>query len=298
MARANNEDLMLLYSLPAFIKGDTDAFLSGLARSQQLIKKVRARYHLHILRSLIIRRIKQKGALDLTGACRIVLRDWSTGRFKWYTTPPPSSEVKAVSKKASVALAGFYAADDDILSTLQPRKDLRKSGGLVKFLPGQADPRKVAVDEPYHKPEAQEDGSDEDADEDVVMGDVEDAADDDDGDEDIEEDEEEEEDEEDDEPPPQPIVNRKQKRKLTVEAAALPPSKKVAFAQEPKDTKKSRSLGSQKPKVEKRASLKPKAPEARAKKTQKGANVPKTAQPKSSSQGDGADDAYDFGKFF
>lgn len=229
-----------------------------------------------------------------------MLRDWSTGRFKWYTTPPTPREVKAVSKKLS-AFAGFYAADEDILTTLQSRKDLRKSGGLVKFASGQADLRKVAVDEPYHKPEDKENDSDEDADEDVVMGDEpEDAVDDEDSDEDIEEDEdaEEEEDEEDDEPPPAPIVNRKQKRKLAVEAGALPPSKKVAFAQEPKDTKQARSLGSQKPKAEKKSSLKAKAPEPKAKKTSKGANVPKAAQSKSSSQGDGADDAYDFGKFF
>lgn len=60
VSRANNEDLMLLYSLPAFTKGDTDAFLSGLARSQQLIKKVRARYDLHTLRSLIVLSINRK----------------------------------------------------------------------------------------------------------------------------------------------------------------------------------------------------------------------------------------------
>lgn len=39
-ARCNNEDLMLLYSLPAFSKGDCDAFLAGVARSNQLVKKV------------------------------------------------------------------------------------------------------------------------------------------------------------------------------------------------------------------------------------------------------------------
>ncbi len=31
---------MLHYSLPAFSKGDVDAFLPGLARSHQLVKKV------------------------------------------------------------------------------------------------------------------------------------------------------------------------------------------------------------------------------------------------------------------
>ena len=41
VSRANAEDLMLLYSLPAFTNGDVSAFLSGVARSNQLVKKVR-----------------------------------------------------------------------------------------------------------------------------------------------------------------------------------------------------------------------------------------------------------------
>ena len=40
VSRANTEDLMLLYSLPAFPQGDCAAFLSGVARAQQLVKKV------------------------------------------------------------------------------------------------------------------------------------------------------------------------------------------------------------------------------------------------------------------
>jgi hypothetical protein len=41
VSRADTEDLMLFYNLPAFSKGDTDAFLSGLARSNGMVKKVR-----------------------------------------------------------------------------------------------------------------------------------------------------------------------------------------------------------------------------------------------------------------
>ena len=40
VSRANNEDLMLLYSLPAFPQGDSAAFLSGVARVKQLVKRV------------------------------------------------------------------------------------------------------------------------------------------------------------------------------------------------------------------------------------------------------------------
>ncbi len=40
VSRAETEDLMVCYSLPAFAKGDVDAFLMGVARAQGLIKKV------------------------------------------------------------------------------------------------------------------------------------------------------------------------------------------------------------------------------------------------------------------
>ena len=40
VSRAETEDLMVFYGLPAFAKGDVDAFLMGVARAQGLIKKV------------------------------------------------------------------------------------------------------------------------------------------------------------------------------------------------------------------------------------------------------------------
>jgi nuclear GTP-binding protein len=40
VSRAETEDLMVFYSLPAFAKGDVDAFLVGVARAHGLIKKV------------------------------------------------------------------------------------------------------------------------------------------------------------------------------------------------------------------------------------------------------------------
>ena len=41
VSRADTEDLMLFYNLPAFSKDDTNAFLSCIARSNGLVKKVR-----------------------------------------------------------------------------------------------------------------------------------------------------------------------------------------------------------------------------------------------------------------
>lgn len=40
VSRANTQDLMLGYSLPAFSKGDPTSFLAGMARASGLIKKV------------------------------------------------------------------------------------------------------------------------------------------------------------------------------------------------------------------------------------------------------------------
>lgn len=38
--RSNHQDLMLAYNIPFFEKGDLEAFLTGLARAQQRIRKV------------------------------------------------------------------------------------------------------------------------------------------------------------------------------------------------------------------------------------------------------------------
>ncbi|KAH6896389.1 GTP-binding protein [Coprinopsis sp. MPI-PUGE-AT-0042] len=209
--RCNHEDLMLLYNLPAFSKGDQTAFLSGVARSQQLVKK--------------------KGALDLANAARNVLRDWSTGKLARYAVPPTAAP--ATKESEQEWLRNLYADDEPILSSLTPRKELRKSGGLVRLSTGSVDSRRIdlsetwaALEESDSEDEGEEfggvgmdfdgDGSEEDEDE------LED-------DEDLEEDsdlEELGEEEEEEEAPP---VVSKGKRKAQPQAVARP-IKKVAFA--------------------------------------------------------------------
>lgn len=51
VTRANREDLMLFYNLPAFADKDANAFLAGVARTHDLIKKVRAPL-IHMLRDV------------------------------------------------------------------------------------------------------------------------------------------------------------------------------------------------------------------------------------------------------
>lgn len=144
VSRADTQDLMLGYSLPAFSKGDPASFLAGMARASGLIKK--------------------RGVLDHAGAARIVLRDWSIGKFARYTMPPGSSTTTSSSTN-----------DDGILATLKSRKELRKAEDvkLVRLQPGEAEKREVLLDDVWAADEEvsedevdEEDVGDEDGDED------------------------------------------------------------------------------------------------------------------------------------
>ncbi|KAI9063457.1 P-loop containing nucleoside triphosphate hydrolase protein [Trametes sanguinea] len=221
VSRANREDLMLMYNLPIFTEGDANAFLAGVARANGFIKK--------------------KGDPDLTGAAKIVLRDWSSGKFARFTLPStsPSSDSAAPSDSA---LSSVYSHDQDVLSKLTTRKELRKAGGLVKLRPGAIDSRRTLLEEPYFV-DSEDEGVEGDEEEGAALDDSDD--DELDEEEDVDsyasdEDEEDEdgEDEEDDDPSP---PSGKRKRAATKTAAPSRPAKKVAFAAEPKGTKQARS---------------------------------------------------------
>ncbi|KAG2053442.1 P-loop containing nucleoside triphosphate hydrolase protein [Suillus hirtellus] len=117
VSRADTQDLMLAYSLPAFSKGDPTSFLAGMARASGLIKK--------------------RGVLDHAGAARIVLRDWSIGKFARYTMPPGSPTTSS------------SANNEGILAILKSRKELRKAEDvkLVRLQPGEAEKREVLLDD-------------------------------------------------------------------------------------------------------------------------------------------------------
>lgn len=119
VSRADTQNLMLGYSLPAFSKGDPTSFLAGMARASGLIKK--------------------RGVLDHAGAARIVLRDWSIGKLARYTMPPRSSTTPA------------SANNEEILAMLKSRKELRKAEDviLVQLQPGEAEKREVLLDDAW-----------------------------------------------------------------------------------------------------------------------------------------------------
>jgi nuclear GTP-binding protein len=206
-----------------------------------------------------------------------VLRDWSTGKFPRYTTPQVSSSTTIVS---DTQLASIYAKDGSILSSLKSRKEMRTSGGLLKFTSGEVESRTVAIEEPWKC----EDG-DESSDDDV-------------------ENEWEDVDEKEGQAilPPSPD-ERKRKR---VTEGPLPSSKKVTFAPRPEASKQARVDASrkirEKPTTRALGKMKLVGPgtqpvtkqpkEMGKKKPGKVANV--AAKPKLGK----TDDAYDFSKFF
>ena len=204
----------------------------------------------------------------MAAAARIVLRDWSIGKFDRYTTPPtpviktatapPESSITAKLGDPCDNLTQFYANDEAILSTIKTRKEKRKQGGIVKFAYGSIDPRKVAVEEPWNGLEQNgieesDDDDDDGVDEgmDVEGEEEEEEEEENEGHEEKENEDEENEDEEEDEKESDaetedsqeddedadqddeigiPRLSHKQKRKRGPERSIpSPPAKKVAF---------------------------------------------------------------------
>ncbi|KIP09819.1 hypothetical protein PHLGIDRAFT_11671 [Phlebiopsis gigantea 11061_1 CR5-6] len=275
VARASREDLMLFYNLPAFAEKDTNAFLSALARANGLVKK--------------------GGVLDIVGASRILLRDWSTGKFPRFTLPPPGS-----STLADTSLTDVYATDEKTLATLPTRKERRKADGVVKLSASPAETRTLALEVPWTAEEAKSDGEEEGEEDEGVEGSDQEDVDGDDKDEGEEEySEGEEDDEEEAVPPPG-------KRKRSAKAAPPSrPAKKVAFASESKSSKQARSIAGARrslttPSV-KNANPQPAKSQLKTRDA-KTAPVKKVANAAPSKKSNPAeipgDEAYDFKKFF
>ncbi|GJE84787.1 nuclear GTP-binding protein [Phanerochaete sordida] len=272
--RASRDDVMLFYNLPAFTEKDSSALLSALARANGLVKK--------------------GGVLDLVGAARILLRDWSTGRFPRFTLPGPSD----ASTSENSEFASVYATDEKILSALPTRKERRKATGVVKLAPSPLEARKIALEVPWV---GEDDSEGSDADEiEGVEGDES---------EDLEEDEEDEEDDEDvasdeEEEEVEEPVQPAGKRKRAVQSSALArPAKKVAFAPEPKNAKQARSAAGTKSKPAAQKPTKAATPakssiKSRPAAAPKVANSKKASAPSLAGKAANGEEAYDFKKFF
>ena len=177
--------------------------------------------------------------MDLTGAARIVLRDWSVGKLAHFTLPSPKSPAAPADPSTSERdpiLAQLYENDEALLAGIPTRKEKRKEGGLVKLTASKsADERPAAVEQEWAGLQNAADSASDDDDEQPEDDDAEGMDVDSEEEEDEEESEgkerdsgeEEAESDEEQKAPPPPLSN-KQKRKRVVEPER--PSKKVAFA--------------------------------------------------------------------
>ncbi len=231
-----------------------------------------------------------------------MLRDWSTGKFPRYATPSPTSLATPVDP----TLSELYIKDEETLSKLPTRKELRKSSGVVKLTPSEVDDRRIALEVTWASADDDEsegdgaEGSEEELEE--SGGDEE---------EDEDEDEEEEDGDEDDEEEEITLPVGKRKRGIAKSSEPIRPAKKVAFSVEPQNTKQARAAAGArgsalaaarkakaglKASAAKDKSATPKSSlKAAAPKKVANAASSKKAVPVASSVGE---EAYDFKKFF
>jgi nuclear GTP-binding protein len=235
--------------------------------------------------------------LDHTGAARIVLRDWSTGKFPRYSMPP-SVEAQSASV-LNPTYAELYVRDEAILAELKTRKDMRKGHGLVRLTPNKIETREVSFNAPWIRVHNNDESEGEDSlqdeeggvDSDETDGDEDLAAED--GTENSEDDKSLDEEETTALPP-------SGKRKRSHQASVpVPPSKKVTFAV---STKSQRTQPSTAPAIPAKSAIK-KAPKPSVKAKLSALKHSKTptaiSVTKKGRKGTGAEsEAYDFGKFF
>lgn len=263
--------------------------------------------------------VKKRGEPDLTGAARLVLRDWSTGKVPWYTMPP-----REEGDAAATPLTGILTtADEAILGTLRTRKEMRKAEGLVLLSSGNVDEREVILDEKWWGMNDEPLGEDEEEEWAGVGEDTREVEQEGDGEDDDEESDgddaeggQEEEDEvvesegseaeggagsDQDLWPPRSSLK---KRKRASSSAALTPStkKKLTFAPDPPESKKARRAASRgKPAA---AATNGKVNSSAAAHTTKNGrkvnvkNVPKAKGKAAAAVAKDGEETYDFGKFF
>ena len=126
MKRANEEDLMLYFKLPAFASGDFDGFLKAFAN--------------------VSGRIKKRGVVDLVGATRHLIQSYVKSDLPYYTLAPPSDEVNKKDNKGSKKRKSINTLPNNVNSSIEndieslpDRKSLRKARGEVRFVAAPSD---------------------------------------------------------------------------------------------------------------------------------------------------------------
>jgi len=294
--RANVEDLMLFYNLPAFQAGDSTAFLTSHARSTG--------------------RLKKGGIPDLVESARSVLRDWRVGKFPYYTHPPASHSSSSPSTLSSSVAEIYERTDGPVLESIKTRKELRGGDGIVKLIPGTVDARPVVLvslnaDEEMDEVVAEEDDAEDVAEVDEDEGEAAESS---------ASSEEEAEDDSDDEEVVIQVASTSKRKRTMSKSAPAPAPKKVAFASKKLGRTNSKPQGSESgpPFTQSDSDKKPKssiksapaaaaAPKAKVKALEPARRVgnSKNSKGKTTSGGGngggatpGSEEAYDFKRFF
>ena len=112
---------MLLFNTPTFEEGNTEAFLTSLARINARLKKVGSLPLMQSGASPL-----QGDQPDLAAASRVILRDWALNQYPYYSTPPA---------KDSVPLGSEFPTEiSEVLDKCRSRKEMRAaSRGIVRF---------------------------------------------------------------------------------------------------------------------------------------------------------------------
>lgn len=229
----------------------------------------------------------QRGELDTAAAARILLRDWCTGKFPYYTIPATNSQTHdMIDETTSVQNA-------TLLACLPTRKDKRKATGLIRLSSLDIDTRSLAVDTPWPGLcERIDSRSQQERIGDDRLGRSNgDEVSEDEGDEGDEEDEDEDEDEWLD-GIKDLSLSRKRKRVASA-AGSAPTKKKVAFAD--RILPSTKTMGSSISKKLGKSSINPASIAASQKSARKSVNTSKESK---LSYDDDFGNSYDFGKFF
>ncbi|TIB81157.1 hypothetical protein E3Q22_01388 [Wallemia mellicola] len=112
--RANEEDLMMFFKLPAFASGDHEAFFRSLAN--------------------VIGRIKKRGIPDSNGAMRDFILKYVKYDIPYYTVAPPSND-----KKKAKQIKGVSDVINKDIEKLAQRKPLRKARGEIRLVAAPTD---------------------------------------------------------------------------------------------------------------------------------------------------------------
>lgn len=230
--RSNAQDMMLKYNVPFFEAGDIEAFMTGLARVNQRVKKF--------------------GEPNHDAAARILLRDWATSEFPYYTAPAAEMDMEVEVEQPD---------NSAVLAACKTRKELKAARGLVRFRSSEVDEREVFLDDDYTAVDLGAGEDDEDDEEDEEEHEEEHDEDEEDHDEDdaegllIGSDEGEELDLEDGPEPTSPSSLDDEEDESESESSPEPPSRKrKARASLPSDTRKKSKTVSFKQKPEPRSS--------------------------------------------